>query len=105
MQKCIFCQILNGEVATDFLYQDENFVAFKDIRPKAPTHVLVIPREHIESLNHVTEYHKTLMGNLMLVIPRIAKQIGLSGFKTQFNTGSAGGQEVFHLHAHILGGK
>lgn len=104
MGSCLFCKIIDGTVKSTIVYSDDTLVAFKDVHPKAPVHVLVVPREHIVSLNDLQDRHQGLMGEFMLTLPKIAKQLGLQGFKTQFNTGEAGGQEIFHLHAHLLGG-
>ena len=105
MSDCIFCRILAGEIPSQRVYEDEDMVAFHDIHPKAPVHVLVIPRKHIHSLAEAGEDDGALLGRVTLALPRIAKSLGLSqGFRTIVNTGSGGGQEVFHLHYHILGG-
>ena len=103
MEPCLFCQIIQGTVESNIIYADSKLIAFKDLHPKAPVHVLVVPREHIASLNHLHQEHQALMGDFMLTLAKIAKQLGLTGFRTQFNTGKTGGQEIFHLHAHLLG--
>lgn len=106
MTDCIFCKIINGEIPTTFIYQDEQIVAFKDIHPKAEVHILVVPKQHIRSLAEVTPNQAALISQLLLTLPLIAKAIGLNnGFRTIINTGVAGGQEIWHLHAHLLGGK
>ncbi|MBK2029419.1 histidine triad nucleotide-binding protein [Francisella noatunensis] len=105
MSDCIFCKIVTGEIPSKKVYEDENVFAFHDINPAADIHVLVIPKKHIASLNELTEQDEKLMGKFMLSIPKVAKLLGLKGFKTVFNTGKEGGQMVFHIHAHILGGK
>ena len=105
MSDCIFCRILAGEIPSERVYEDEDMVAFNDIHPKAPVHVLVIPRKHIHSLAEAGEDDAALLGRVTLALPRIAKSLGLTqGFRTIVNTGPGGGQEVFHLHYHILGG-
>lgn len=105
MSECLFCKIIAGEIPSDKVYEDEYLYAFKDIYPKAQVHVLVIPKQHIESLAALTDEDAALMGHLTLVLPKIAAALGLAeGFRTIINTGRGGGQEVFHLHAHILGG-
>ena len=87
------------------MYEDEHILAFNDIYPKARVHVLVVPKLHLASLAELTIVHKGMIGDLMLQLPHIAKSQGLdNGFRTVFNTGAGGGQEIFHLHAHILGG-
>ena len=102
---CIFCKIIKGEVPTNFLYEDDNLVVFKDIRPKAKVHLLLVSKEHIKSLLTVEEKHAALMSHMLMMLPKIAKEQGLSnGFRTVINTGSGGGQEIDHIHFHLLGG-
>lgn len=104
MSDCIFCKIVRGEIPAKKVHEDENFMVFHDIHPKAKVHVLVIPKKHIESLAHLSEQDSDLIAKLTLTLPKIAKQLGLdSGFRTVINTGKDGGQEVFHLHYHLLG--
>ena len=104
MSNCIFCQIVAGELPCDKVYEDEHIVAFKDLYPKAPVHVLVIPKQHIISLAHLEPKHAGVISHLTSKLADIAKICGLpEGFKTQVNTGAKGGQEVFHLHYHIMG--
>ena len=105
MTDCIFCKILDGGIPADIVYEDEHCLAVRDINPKAPVHLLVIPRKHVESLDGLGEEDRDLVSHMVLTIPRIARQQGLSeGYRTIANTGKGGGQEVFHLHFHILGG-
>ena len=105
-EKTLFSRIIDGEIPGTFVYQDEDVVAIRDIRPAAPVHVLVIPRKPIPSLIELEEVDAELAGRLLLVVSRIAKQEGLSsGYRVVINTGKAGGQTVPHLHIHILGGK
>lgn len=99
---CLFCKIANKEAASEMIYEDENFVAFKDIRPKAPFHILIVPRKHIHSVNHIEGEDKVLMGELILVAQKIAKENNLKGYKLQINVGREGGQEIDHLHLHLL---
>ena len=101
---CIFCKIVAGEIPSKKVYEDDDFLAFHDIAPKADTHLLVIPKRHIVNLNDLNEDDAELMGKMMLVIPKIAEQEGLVGYRTITNTGKEGGQEVFHMHFHILAG-
>lgn len=102
---CLFCKISAGEIPGNFVYQDDTIVAFQDIYPKARIHILVVPRQHIKSLVELTEINQSLMGYLMLKLPEIAKMQGLeNGFRTVINTGPGGGQEIEHLHIHLLGG-
>jgi len=102
---CLFCKIVRKEIAAKLVYEDDDCVAFRDIDPKAPTHVLIVPREHVGSLNEATD--ATLVGRLALIAARIAKQEGIaeSGYRTVFNTNADAGQTVFHLHLHLLGGR
>ena len=103
--QCLFCKIIAGKLPSDQVYSDEHVVVFKDIYPKAPVHLLIVPREHIISLNEINEKHDELMGYIIRLLPQIAKKQGLdNGFRTIINTGPGGGQIVFHLHIHLLGG-
>ena len=105
MNDCLFCKIVKGEIPADKVYEDADVIVFKDISPKADVHLLIIPRKHIEGLNHLLPEDQGLISKMMLLLPKIAKQQGLdSGFRTIINTGKGGGQEVFHLHIHLLGG-
>ncbi|MEP1740652.1 MAG: histidine triad nucleotide-binding protein [Kangiellaceae bacterium] len=105
MENCLFCKIERGEIPADIVYQDENVVVFKDIAPKAKVHLLVIPRKHVDGLNDLLPEDQELVGKMMLLLPQLAKEQGLdTGFRTIINTGKGGGQEVFHLHIHLLGG-
>jgi len=105
MDDCLFCKIEKGEIPSDKVYEDEDVIVFKDIAPKAKVHLLVIPRKHIVGLNDLLPEDQDLMGKMMLLLPKLAKEQGLdSGFRTIINTGKGGGQEVFHLHIHLLGG-
>lgn len=106
MSDCIFCRIVAREVPAQIVFEDEHILAFKDIRPVAPLHVLVIPKRHIPSLAEATSEDAPLLGHLMAALPQIAAGQGATdGFRTIINTGKAGGQEVYHLHAHIIGGR
>lgn len=105
MNDCLFCKIIDGDIPSKKVYEDDQLYAFHDISPKAPTHVLVIPKKHIDSLNQVKSDDKDLMAHALLTIPKVAKQLGLNdGYRTILNTEKGGGQEVFHIHFHILGG-
>ena len=103
---CIFCSILRGETSTEFLYQDEMLVVFRDIRPQAPVHLLVVPRRHLRSINDLTEAHESVVSRMILVAGQMARQtsIARSGYKLLFNVERGGGQVIFHLHLHLLGG-
>lgn len=100
-EDCIFCKIINGDFNTEFVYENDYVKAFNDINPKAPVHILVVPKVHVESLNELED--KNLMGELLMAVKEVTKKIGLKSYKTLINTGKEAGQEVFHLHLHILG--
>ncbi len=102
---CLFCQIVNKEVPAEIVYQDDKILAFKDITPKAPVHLLIIPKKHIPSVDHLEIQDKTLMGELILVAQKIAKDKKLEGYKLQINVGRSAGQIINHLHLHLLSGK
>jgi histidine triad (HIT) family protein len=101
---CIFCKIVAGEIPATKVYEDDAVIAFNDIHPIAPVHFMIVPKEHIESLASAEEKHQALLGKILLLAPKLAKQQGLKGFRTMINTGREGGQEVFHLHVHVFGG-
>jgi histidine triad (HIT) family protein len=102
---CTFCRIVRGELPADIRYQDDTIMAFKDINPRAPFHVLVVPREHIRSLAETDD--EALLGHLVRVAAQLAKDAGFGerGFRVQSNTGPEGGQDVFHLHWHVYAGR
>lgn len=103
---CLFCKIIDGKLPSDQVYSDEWVIVFKDIHPQAPVHLLLVPREHIVSLNELEEKHDKLLAHMLRLLPKLAKQFGLNdGFRTVINTGTGGGQVVFHLHIHLLGSK
>jgi histidine triad (HIT) family protein len=105
MDDCLFCKIAAGDIPSDRVFEDDKVIVFKDIYPKADVHLLMIPREHIASLNDVAEQHDGLVAHMMRLLPKIAREQGLhNGFRTIINTGPGGGQEVFHLHIHLMGG-
>jgi len=106
-QDCIFCKIVEGNIPASVVYEDDSCIAFNDIEPQAPTHILVIPRVHIESLDTAGEDQKELIGHLMLTAAKIARDKGFSdaGYRVVANTNADGGQTVFHLHVHLLGGR
>ena len=103
MTDCIFCKIINGDFGTEFVFENDFAVVFKDINPIAETHLLVVPKLHVESLNELD--NKDLLGELMMVVRNVTKQLGINSYKTVINTGKDAGQEVFHLHIHILAGR
>jgi histidine triad (HIT) family protein len=104
---CIFCSIGRKELACDAVYEDEQVIAFRDLNPQAPTHVLVIPKDHVESLLDAGPDQRDLMGHLLLTCLRVAKETGVdgTGFRVVANCGADGGQTVDHLHLHVLGGR
>jgi histidine triad (HIT) family protein len=104
---CVFCQIAAHEKPARILYEDEFCLVFRDINPKAPIHLLVIPRKHITSLNDNLEHDKNLLGHMMAIVGQMAKEQGIdkSGYRTVINTNAEAGQTIFHLHIHILGGR
>ncbi|MCG8412672.1 MAG: histidine triad nucleotide-binding protein [Pseudomonadales bacterium] len=107
MEDCLFCKIVAGDIPADIVYQDADVTAFRDINPAAPTHILVIPNKHIAAINEASAEDQALLGKLLLVANQIAEQEGLAedGFRYVINTGGHGGQTVFHIHLHILGGR
>jgi histidine triad (HIT) family protein len=102
---CIFCKIVAGQIPSRKVYEDDQILAFHDINPVAPVHFMLIPKEHFASLDDAHARHELLLGRMLLLAPRLAKEQGLNnGFRTIINTGPGGGQEVFHLHIHVIGG-
>lgn len=104
---CIFCSIADGEMSADIVHEDDRVVAFRDVNPQAPTHVLVIPREHVPSVNELDDEHARLVGELYLAARDLAAEEGIadSGYRLVMNTGAGAGQSVFHIHLHLLGGR
>jgi len=104
-ENCLFCKIERNEIPSARVYEDDDVYVIKDIAPKAKVHLLVIPHQHIVNLNDLLPEEQALMGRIMLLLPKLAKDQGLhDGFRTIINTGKGGGQEVFHMHIHLLGG-
>ena len=105
--ECVFCKIIDGKIATEFLHNDELVVAFRDITPKAPTHLLLLPREHVVSAAQLTDAHGPMLGRLFAVGAKLAAEAGVveSGFRLVTNAGKGMGQSVPHLHFHLLGGR
>lgn len=101
---CIFCKIAKGEMASDVIYEDKEVKVFKDIHPKAPVHLLIIPKEHIQSIAHLEADHNDVISKLIYTAKKVAEESGLAGYKLVFNVGREGGQVVDHLHLHLLGG-
>lgn len=106
MQDCIFCKIIRGDIPSAKVYEDEGILAFKDIHPVAPVHFMIVPKEHVPSLAEVDGRHEAILGRMMVLASRLAKEQGSTdGFRTIVNTGRVGRQDVFHLHMHVIGGK
>ena len=107
MNECLFCKMVSGVIPCDKVYENEYVLAFRDIDPKAPTHILIIPKKHITTLNEINKSDQDLLGELLLTAKKIAKDEGIntSGYRTVFNCNSDGGQTVFHIHMHLLGGR
>lgn len=105
MTDCLFCKMVAGEIKPDVVYEDEQVFAFRDINPKAPTHILVIPKQHVATLNDLQD--KGLAGHLLQTVAQIAATEGIAevGYRTVINCNNEGGQEVYHLHLHLLGGR
>ncbi len=106
-ESCLFCRIVAGEIPAKLVYEDDRALAFRDINPQAPTHVLVIPRRHIATLNDLGEGDRELVGHLAMVGARIAKDLGhdQAGWRAVWNVNADAGQTVFHIHLHVLGGR
>jgi histidine triad (HIT) family protein len=114
LDNCIFCKIVAGKIPSEKVYEDDDLIVFRDINPAAPVHLLMVPREHIPTLADCGDRHQALLGKMMLLAPKLAEEQGggyqngdagpAGGFKTLVNTGPDGGQEVYHLHLHVMGG-
>lgn len=106
MNNCVFCKIVRGEIPSRKVYEDADIFAFHDINPVAAVHFMIVPKAHVDSLLHVDESHREILGKIMVMAPRLAKEQGLGeGFRTIVNTGRISRQEVFHLHVHVIGDK
>ena len=105
-KECLFCTISAGHTGTEFLYENETVVVFKDINPHAPVHLLVVPKKHIRSINDLMDPDQKIVAELVMVAKEMAKKVGISstGYKLLFNVEKGGGQVIFHLHLHIIGG-
>lgn len=115
MDNCIFCKIAAKQIPSKTVYEDEDLIAFHDINPAAPVHLLIVPKQHVATLADCSDSHAALLGKMLLLAPKLAKEQGcgysvdsggvkVGGYKTLFNTGPDGGQEVYHLHMHVIGG-
>ena len=104
---CLFCKIAQGDIPATVLFEDNEIMAFRDIRPQAPTHILVIPKRHIATINDTSDQDEQLLGKMVLKAKKLAEIEGLSeiGYRLVFNINSGGGQEVYHIHLHLLGGR
>jgi histidine triad (HIT) family protein len=110
---CLFCKIIAGQIPSKKVYEDDTFYAFHDIHPAAPVHFLIVPKRHIESLAHCTQDDAALLGKMLALAPKLAREQGCrdavqsreGGFRTVINSGQDGGQEVWHLHMHVMGGE
>ncbi len=104
---CLFCKIASGDIPSTRVYEDDVCLAFEDLHPQAPTHILVIPRQHVASMDTAGTEHKEMLGHLLLAAAKIARDKGFAedGYRTVINTNGDGGQTVFHLHVHLLGGR
>ncbi|MEO8156942.1 MAG: histidine triad nucleotide-binding protein [Betaproteobacteria bacterium] len=106
VESCLFCKIVRGEIPSRKVYEDDEVLAFLDISPVAPVHFMLIPKEHVDSLQHVQDRHRMVLGKMMALAGQLAREQGSpEGFRTIVNTGRIGRQDVFHLHMHVLGGK
>jgi histidine triad (HIT) family protein len=107
MSDCIFCKIIAGEIPADIVYQDDLVIGFRDLNPQAPTHVLLIPRKHIATINNIEAEDEAIVGRLLSAAKQVAKQEGLAedGYRIVMNCNEAAGQTVFHIHLHLLGGR
>ena len=106
MSDCIFCKIIAGEIPSKKIYEDDEIIAFHDIHPVARVHFMLIPKVHVDSLADCDTKHQEVLGKILLLAPKLAQEQGLTdGFRTMINTGRGGGQEVFHLHVHVIGGE
>ena len=107
MENCIFCQIANGNMSAKVVHEDQDIIAFRDINPQAPTHILVIPKKHISTINDISSDDAELIGKITLTAKEIAKKEGFSerGYRLVFNCNRDGGQQVYHIHLHLLGGR
>lgn len=107
MSDCLFCKMVSGEIKPDTVYEDDDVLAFRDISPEAPTHVLVVPKRHISTINDLNSDDAVLVGKLYLAAKQVAEQDGIAedGFRTVMNCNAGAGQSVFHIHLHVLGGR
>jgi len=105
MEDCLFCKIINKEIPASIIYETDDVTAFNDIAPQAPTHILIVPKQHIKSTEYITEQNSGIAGRLVAAASKIAKDLNLEGYRLVFNCNEIAGQTVFHLHCHLLGGR
>jgi histidine triad (HIT) family protein len=107
LEDCIFCKIINKEISSEIIYEDNNSIAFKDINPQAPVHILIIPKKHIKSLVDINKNDKVILGHLLYVAKDLASKLNISqkGFRIILNSGLESGQSVWHIHFHVIGGR
>jgi len=107
MAGCLFCEIISGKIKSEFVYEDNDTVAFRDINPKAPVHILIIPKKHIASLNEISDSDNLILGKICNVAKQLATKFSIdnSGYRLIYNTGSDAGQAVAHIHIHLMGGR
>ena len=107
MDDCLFCKIVNREIPSEIVFENDRILAFRDIEPQAPVHILIIPKKHIITTNDLEDSHKELIGEMMLTAKDLAKEYGIAdeGYRTVFNCNRGGGQAVYHIHLHLLGGR
>jgi len=107
MIDCVFCKIANKKIPANIVYEDDKVIAFKDVEPKFPIHLLIVPKKHVSSVNHLESGDKELIGDLVLIAQKIAKEqnVSGSGYRLSFNVGKDAGQTIYHLHLHLMGGE
>lgn len=107
MEDCLFCKIIDKKIPAEIVFENDTLLAFKDIEPQAPVHILIITKEHISTLNNLNKNHKELLGDILLTAKQLAIEykIDEDGYRTVFNCNKKGGQEVYHIHLHLLGGR
>ncbi|MES2661961.1 MAG: histidine triad nucleotide-binding protein [Pseudomonadota bacterium] len=107
MSNCLFCKIADHSIPSDIVFENENIIAFRDIHPAAPQHVLIIPKQHISTLNDLHENHQSLIGKMIITASKLARELGFAedGYRLNFNCNEQGGQTVYHIHLHLLAGR
>lgn len=107
MENCLFCNIVSKDIPASIVHEDDHVIAFRDVNPQAPVHVLIVPRRHISTVNHLTDEDQSLIGHMILIAGHIARKLEVddSGYRLVMNCNQEGGQTVFHIHLHILGGR